>query len=56
MDTVSTNTLLRKAAYCRCGIILLDKDGHVAALNKDFFDTADLDIREGPHFPGNWAS
>ncbi|GAB7028003.1 sigma-54 interaction domain-containing protein [Geotalea toluenoxydans] len=51
MDTVSTNTLLRKAAYCRCGIILLDKDGHVAALNKDFFDTADLDIREGAPLP-----
>ncbi|WP_243371681.1 sigma 54-interacting transcriptional regulator [Geotalea sp. SG265] len=63
MDTLSMETELRKAAYCRCGIIFMNEVGQVAALNRDFFEHAGLDINEGAMLPrelrelnpGEWA-
>lgn len=51
MDTLSPETLLRKANYCRCGIIFLDGTGRVTALNNDFFETTNLDIKQGSFLP-----
>ncbi|MGE5283838.1 MAG: sigma-54 interaction domain-containing protein [Actinomycetota bacterium] len=62
MDTPST-TLSRKNTYCRCGVATLDETGRVIALTPDFFDSTDLDIKEGALLPdelrglgpGEWA-
>lgn len=51
MDTATSASLLLKADYCRCGIVLLDASGRIAALNRQFFDTTDLGFREGDFPP-----
>lgn len=51
MDTVTAATLSRKADYCRCGVVFLNETGRVTVLNSDFFDSADLEIKEGALLP-----
>lgn len=51
MDTLSAATLLRKATYCRCGVVLLDETGRVTALTPDAFGSTDLDFKEGAPLP-----
>lgn len=51
MDTQNGTTLIRKASYCRSGIIFLDETGCVIALNHDFFDSTGLNVREGGLLP-----
>jgi transcriptional regulator with PAS, ATPase and Fis domain len=51
MDTSSATTLIRKAGYCRCGILFLDQSGRVTALNPDFVGPEDLKIKEGSQLP-----
>ncbi|GLI37801.1 sigma 54-interacting transcriptional regulator [Geobacter hydrogenophilus] len=51
MDTATPASLLLKADYCRCGIVLLDASGRIAALNREFFDTTNLEFREGDFPP-----
>jgi len=43
--------LIRKAGYCRCGILFLDQSGRVTALNPDFVGPEDLKIKEGSQLP-----
>jgi sigma-54 dependent transcriptional regulator, acetoin dehydrogenase operon transcriptional activator AcoR len=51
MDTLSAATLLRKAAYCRCGVVRLDETGRVTALTPDVFGSTDLNVKEGALLP-----
>ena len=63
MNTPNSTTSLRKATYCRSGIIFLDETGRITALNHDFFDSTDLEFKEGELLPnalrglepGQWA-
>lgn len=51
MDTPSATALIRKADYCRCGIVFFDKTGRVTALNPDFIGPENLKIKEGFQLP-----
>ena len=51
MDTPPTATLSRKATYFRCGVVSLDETGRVIALTPDFFDSTDLNVKEGALLP-----
>ena len=51
MDTPSATALIRKADYCRCGIVFFDKTGRVTALNRNFFWPENLKIKEGSQLP-----
>lgn len=51
MDTPSATALIRKADYCRCGIVFFDKTGRVTALNPDFFGPENLKIKKGFQLP-----
>jgi sigma-54 dependent transcriptional regulator, acetoin dehydrogenase operon transcriptional activator AcoR len=51
MDTPSATALIRKADYCRCGIVFYDKTGRVTALNPDFFGPENLKIKKGFQLP-----
>ena len=51
MNTLSATALIRKANYCRCGIVFFDQTGRVAALNPDFFGPENLKIKEGSQLP-----
>ncbi len=51
MDTHNKTALIRKATYCRCGIVFLDETGRVTALNHEFFESTHLEIKEGGLLP-----
>lgn len=51
MDTPSATALIRKADYCRCGIVFFDKTGRVTGLHPDFTGPEDLKIKEGSQLP-----
>lgn len=51
MTTSSEAAMLRKAAYCRCGVVFLDKTGRVARLTTDFFEALGPDIEKVARLP-----
>ncbi|GAB6194549.1 hypothetical protein JCM39068_43050 [Desulfocastanea catecholica] len=51
MDTLSATTLVRKADYCRCGIVFFDKNGRVTALSPDLFLPENLKLNDGCQLP-----
>ncbi len=51
MTTLSEATLLRKAAYCRCGVVFLDKAGRAIRLTTDILEPVGPDIEKGVWFP-----
>lgn len=62
MDTGSHSALSRKAHYCLCGVVLLDDEHRITALNKAFFDSTELKLKIGDALhtdlgdlgPGDW--
>ncbi len=51
MNTITQASALRKAAYCRCGVVFLDKTGHIITLNADFFEETHPNIKKGVLLP-----
>ena len=51
MATNSPAAVLRKAAYCRCGVVFLDKTGRVMGLTTDFFEAVCPGIEKGARLP-----
>ncbi len=62
-DTSPAATQARKADYCRCGVVLLDKAGKATAVSRRFFEATVLKIKPGETLPeglrelrpGQWA-
>lgn len=56
MDTHSATALIRKADYCRCGIVFFDEKGHVTAIGSDFSGPGNLKIKVGDQLPDELSS
>jgi transcriptional regulator with PAS, ATPase and Fis domain len=56
MDTHPAKSLIRKANYCRCGIVFFDETGRVTAMDTDFFGPANLKIKKGAQLPDELRS
>lgn len=49
MDTHPATALIRKANYCRCGIVFFDETGRITAMGPDFVGPEE--IKEGTQLP-----
>lgn len=56
MDTHPATALIRKADYCRCGIVFFDDSGRVTAMDPDFVGPANLKIKKGVQLPDELRS
>ena len=51
MDTLPAAPIVRKANYCRSGIVFLDETGRITALTPDFFGPVNLEIKKDARIP-----
>ncbi|MBB5349393.1 sigma 54-interacting transcriptional regulator [Desulfoprunum benzoelyticum] len=51
METPAATALIRKAQYCRCGIVFSDRTGRVIALSRDFGWPENLQLEAGFQLP-----